>query len=127
MAQRKPAGSTGKKTERKEQSAAQAALTSPYNTMIPLFEAAHVYVAHPTSRKLVHVSTSSAAFLDLMKELFDLGVGPRLVREFAEFAERIDARWEAVAARVDAHVNATGSDADDSTDSAGAQGSSTTV
>lgn len=96
MAQRKPAGSTGKKTERKEQTAAQAALTSPYNTMIPLFEAAHVYVAHPTSRKLVHVSTSSDAFLDLMKELFDLGVGARLLREFEEFTA-YDARWAAVA------------------------------
>lgn len=105
MAQRKPAGKTGKKTERKEQSAAQAAVTSPYNTMIPLMDAAHVYVAHPTSRKLLHVSTTSDAFLALMKELFDLGVGPRLVREFAEFAA-IDARWETVAARVDAHVNA---------------------
>lgn len=124
MAQRKPAGKTGKKTERKEHSVAQATLTSPYNMMIPLFEAAHVYVAHPTSRKLVHVSTSSDAFLALMKELFDLGVGPRLVREFAEFAVR-DARWEAVAARVDAHVNAAGSDSADTP--ADAQDPSTTV
>lgn len=95
----------GKKPERKEQTVAQTAMTSPYNIMIPLLDAAHVYVAHPTSRKLLHVSTSSDAFLVLMKELFDLGVGPRLVREFAEFAV-IDARWETVAARVDAHVNA---------------------
>ena len=107
MAQRKPLGGTGKKTERKVQTAAQAALTSPYNIMIPLFEAAYVYVAHPTTRKLMHLSTSSEAFLAVMKELFDLGVGPRLVREFAEF-ELLDARWEAVAARVDAHVNAAG-------------------
>jgi hypothetical protein len=102
MAQRKP---TGKKVERKEQSAAQAALTSPYNTMIPLYEAAYVYVAHPTTRKLIHCSTSSDSFLALMKELFDLGIGPRLVREFGEFAA-IDSRWSAVAARVEAHVNA---------------------
>lgn len=104
MAQRKPAGKTGKKTERKEQTAAQVALTSPYNIMIPLMDAAHVYVAHPTTRKLIHVPTSGEAFLTLMKELFELGVGPRLVREFEEFAA-IDVRWAAVAARVDAHVN----------------------
>lgn len=99
MAQRKPLGSGKKKDERKVQTPAQVALTSPYNIMIPLYEAAHVYVAHPTSRKLVHVSTSGAEFLPLMKELFELGVGPRLVREFAEFA-LIDSRWDAVASRV---------------------------
>lgn len=105
MAQRKPAGKTGKKSERKEQTAAQVALTSPYNTMIPLMDAAHVYVAHPTTRKLMHVATSGDAFLDLMKELFDLGVGSRLMREFEEFSA-IDGRWAAVAARVESHVSA---------------------
>lgn len=103
MAQRKP---VGKKTERKEQSAAQSTLTSAYNTMIPLFEASYVYVAHPVSRKLLHHSTSSAAFLDLMKELFEFGIGARLMREFEEFAV-IDPRWSDVAARVAAHVNGT--------------------
>lgn len=102
MAQRKPAG---KKSERKEQSAAQTALTSPYNTMIPLFEAAYVYVAHPVTRKLIHCSTSSEKFLDLMKEIFDLGAGPRIMREFAEFSV-IDSRWNDVADRVRAHVEA---------------------
>lgn len=112
MAQRKPAG---KKPERKEQSAAQSTLTSPYNTMIPLLDAAHVYVKHPVTRELVHCSTSGAAFLALMKDLFEFGIGERLMREFEEFAG-IDARWRDVAARVDAHVNrhaeAPASDAD---------------
>lgn len=100
MAQRKP---TGKKAERKEQGVAQSALTSPYNIMIPLMDAAHVWVTHPVARKTIHCSTSSESFLTLMKELFDLGVGPRLEREFAQFAD-IDPRWEGVAARVAAHV-----------------------
>jgi hypothetical protein len=100
MAQRKPAG---KKSERKEQTAAQVALTSPYNTMIPLHEAAYVYVAHPSTRKLIHCSTSSVMFLDLMKELFDLGVGQRLLQEFAEFSAS-DPRWSEVADKVLAHV-----------------------
>lgn len=86
----------GKKPERKEQTAAQSALTSPYNVMFPLFAAEHVYVAHPTSRKLLHCSTASVTFLSLMKELVDLGVGARLLREFEEFTA-YDARWAAVA------------------------------
>lgn len=99
MAQRKALSSTGKRSVRKEQTATQLALTSSYNMMIPLYEAAYVYVVHPTTRDLMHFSTSSESFLVLMKELFDLGVGPRIVREFAEFAV-IDIRWESVASRV---------------------------
>lgn len=101
---------SGKRPERKEQSAAQAAVTSPYNTMIPLLDAAYVYVAHPTTRKLIHCSTSSEKFLVLMKELFDLGVGPRLMREFDEFTA-YDARWADVAARVRGHVEPAPADA----------------
>lgn len=101
MASRK---APGKKTARTEAPIAATAMTSPYNIMIPLMFAENVWVIHPATRKSHQVATKSEKFLDLMKELYDLGVGPRLEREFAEFTQ-YDPRWADVSAVVRKHVN----------------------
>jgi len=73
-----------------------ATLNSPYNTIIPLFNAENVWVKHPGSRLCIHVAVNSERFYALMKEMIEFGIGERLRREFTEFSETIDPRWGVV-------------------------------
>lgn len=102
MNKRKPA--PGRKAERKEESVALSVLNSPYNMLIPLHGAAHVWLTHPVSRKTHHLSTTSPEFFAVIAELFELGVGERIMRELNEFAAKIDPAWANVAAAVTAHL-----------------------
>jgi len=94
----------GKKTARTEAPIAAMAMTSPYNIMIPLMFAEHVWVVHPATRVTHHLATKSDKFFDVMKELYDLGVGPRLEREFTEFLA-YDPKWADVLLTVQKHIN----------------------
>lgn len=106
MAQRKPpARKPSGKTENREESVVLATINSPYNTLIPMLDAQYVRLRHPISRKSLHLATGSEEFLATMKELFDMGIGSRIVRELSEFAERYDAAWGDVLANVKTHVN----------------------
>ena len=105
---------TGRKAERKEDNVAQSALTSPYNMLIPLYGAAHVWLTHPVTRKTLHLSTTSPAFFAVVTELFALGVGERIMRELNEFAEKYDPAWTNVAAAVTAHLGAGAQPAEES-------------
>lgn len=78
-----------------------ATLNSPYNTLIPLADAEHIWVKHPGSRLCVHVAVNSERFITLMKELTEFGIGERLRREFTEFSETIDPRWGVVFAELE--------------------------
>lgn len=100
---RKPAPAR-KKAERKEVNRILSTLTSPYNIMIPLFAAEHVWLTHPVTRELRHLSTRSEEFLAVMADLFEIGVGERVLRELNEFAANIDPSWTAVADKVISHV-----------------------
>lgn len=104
MATRKPVTSV-RKNERKEVNLALSALTSPYNTLMPIQDAAYVWLTHPITRKSRRLRTTSPDFFAAMTELFELGIGERIRREFDQFAVT-DARWSDVASAVEAHINA---------------------
>jgi len=99
-----PKPNVGRKTARKEENVALSAMTSPYNTITPLEGAKYAWVTHPVTRSTRHLDTSSPEFLDLLKELHDLGIGERISRELEEFRAAIDPAWGEVALRVAAHV-----------------------
>lgn len=111
MATRKPVTNV-RKNERKEENLALSALSSPYNTLIPLKDAAHVWLTHPITRKTRRLSTTSPDFFAAVTELFELGIGERVRREFGQFSAS-DARWADVASAVEAHINAANQAAQD--------------
>lgn len=88
----KTAGKAANTTE----NAVASAITSSYNTLIPLKDACGVYVKHPTSSKTIRVSTYSPEFLAIYQELVELGMKDRLDRELLEFAQAHGDGWNKV-------------------------------
>jgi hypothetical protein len=93
----------GTSAQRPAVNAVNAALTSPYNTLIPLGDATGLWVKHPTAHTTFRVEVGSEKYFTVMQELVELGLGVRLRREFAEFAAKND-RWNAAFAALEQHL-----------------------
>ena len=89
-------GKTPAKNASRSENAVQSAITSPYNTFIPLKDACGVYVKHPMSSRTIRVSTYTTEFLTIYRELVELGMGERLSRELREFSELYGSNWTRV-------------------------------
>lgn len=78
--------------------AVQAAITGDTNVMYPIVGAAGAYVRHPLKGTTPNLRTDRPEFAEMLAELAGLGMGERLKRELAEFAEKYDARWAEILA-----------------------------
>lgn len=101
-------GKAPAKSANRSDNAVQSAITSTYNTLIPLKDACGVYVKHPTSSRTLRVSTYTEEFVTIYRELSELGMGERLDRELVEFANLYSPEWNRVREWVAAQL-ATGS------------------
>lgn len=88
---------TAAKAANTTESAIASALTSNYNTLIPLKDACGVYVKHPVNSKTIRVNTCTPQFLAIYQELSELGLQARIDRELAEFAQQHGPQWQRVA------------------------------
>jgi hypothetical protein len=99
-------GKTPAKSASRSENAVQSAITSPYNTFIPLKDACGVYVKHPMNSRTIRVSTYTTEFLDVYRELAALGMGDRLSREIREFSELYGSGWIKVQEWIDQQLAA---------------------
>ncbi len=98
-------GKTPAKSANRSENAVQSAITSSYNTFIPLKDACGVYVKHPMNSRTIRVSTYTTEFLDIYRELVDLGMGERLSRELREFSDLYGSGWARVQEWVDRELS----------------------
>lgn len=70
-----------------------AAISSPYNTLTPMYNAKNIRVSDPISRLDKMFSTESDAFTAYLVELCNLGMKERIIRELDSFSKNIDPAW----------------------------------
>lgn len=75
-------------------------LTGARNLLIPLFNAEYVYLSHPVSLKTIHVKVLSPQWGELMTDLNQYGLLPRIAEELDIMAEtNVDAaKWKLISA-----------------------------
>lgn len=85
----------------KEEIALASVMNSPYNILIPLYGAEHVYVKNPLTSKTHHLSTKSEDFYEMFIQLCEKGLKDKLRGEMSSFTESIDEAWANVLNNID--------------------------
>lgn len=92
-----------KKTE--EQQIIQATINSNYSLLIPCNDCAFIYVRNPLTQKIKHFDVKSEAFISFVTELFNIGLGEKITKDFEQLAQDIDPRWTDVSNLILSRVN----------------------
>jgi hypothetical protein len=99
MASRKAPKKFNEKVDKKtqEEQVIQSELNSPYNLLIPGIDCKFAYLRDPLSLKIQHFEIKKEEFYSKVEYLVGIGLGPKLRKDFAHFAETIDPNWGKVA------------------------------
>ena len=79
-----------------EELALLSAINSDYNLMHPMVNAEYVRVRNPLTGLDPSFKTNEDSFRELIQELCKKGLTKKLTREFDEFAQNHDPKWNTV-------------------------------
>ena len=79
-----------------EELALLSAMNSEYNIMHPMVDANYVRVRNPLTGRDPLFQTDSNLFRELIMQLCEKGLDIKLAREFNEFAQKYDPKWNEV-------------------------------
>ena len=83
-----------------QEQAISLVLSGARNLIVPLFNAEYVYLNHPLSAKTIHVKVLSPLWDELMTDLNQHGLLPRIAEELDILSEvNVDAaKWKSISA-----------------------------
>lgn len=85
-----------KDTRSPEEIAIQSASHSHYHLMIPMYNAEHVTIKNPVTKRDHHFPTNDPRFYEMFYDLSKKGLHEKLMSDLFYFAENYDPSWTKV-------------------------------